>query len=232
MGRQTKGVIMNNNKLTILYEDNHIIVVVKEPNVPVQKDDSKDIDLLSMVRAYLKEKYHKPGNVYVGLVHRLDRPVGGVMVFAKTSKSASRLSEQIRNQQFKKNYLALVHGKFNQENGTLSDYLLKDETTHMSRIVGESQGKIAILDYLVLDYDDNKDLSLLKINLKTGRHHQIRVQLSHINHPIYGDQKYGHDKVGIQIHLWAFGLTFKHPVKDEIMTFESIPSWGKQNTIN
>lgn len=218
--------IMNKN-IQILYEDNHIIVVIKEPNIPTQADESNDIDMLSIIKSYLKEKYNKPGNVYLGLVHRLDRPVGGVMVFAKTSKAASRLSEQIKQNLVTKTYLALVHGKLDQESGTLENYLFKDEKTYMSKIVNENEGKKAILDYEVLAYDQIKDLSLLRINLHTGRHHQIRVQLAHINHSIYGDQKYGNDKVGIQIHLWATKLCFKHPTKNELMTFENIPSWAK-----
>jgi 23S rRNA pseudouridine1911/1915/1917 synthase len=214
---------MNN----ILYEDNHIIVVVKEPNIPVQEDDSKDLDLLSLIKKYIKEKYNKPGNVYVGLVHRLDRPVGGVMVFAKTSKAASRLSEEIRLNKIEKHYLALVHGKFEKQNDLLKNYLYKDEKTNTSMVVGKDKGKEALLEYNVLNYDNESDLSLVDINLHTGRHHQIRVQLSYINHPIYGDQRYGNDRVGIQIHLWAYKLIFKHPVRDEIMIFEHIPNWAK-----
>jgi 23S rRNA pseudouridine1911/1915/1917 synthase len=212
--------------LNVLYEDNHVIVVVKEPNIPVQEDESKDKDLLTMIKEYLKDKYNKPGNVYLGLVHRLDRPVGGIMVFAKTSKSASRLSEEIRNNNFNKRYIALVHGKFDKNSNTLENYLLKDEKTNTSKVVDQSLGKKAILDYNVINYDKTNDLSLVEINLHTGRHHQIRVQLSHINHPIYGDQRYGNDLVGIQIHLWASKLSFKHPTKDEILSFENIPSWA------
>jgi 23S rRNA pseudouridine1911/1915/1917 synthase len=212
--------------LNVLYEDNHVIVVVKEPNIPVQEDESKDKDLLTMIKEYLKDKYNKPGNVYLGLVHRLDRPVGGIMVFAKTSKSASRLSEEIRNNNFNKRYIALVHGKFDKNSNTLENYLLKDEKTNTSKVVDQSLGKKAILDYNVINYDKENDLSLIEINLHTGRHHQIRVQLSHINHPIYGDQRYGNDLVGIQIHLWASKLSFKHPTKDEILSFENIPSWA------
>ena len=214
-------------KFDILYEDNHIIVVVKLPNVPVQEDDSKDIDMLTMIKNYLKEKYNKPGNVYLGLVHRLDRPVGGVMVFAKTSKAAARLSDQIRKEEVNKLYMALVHGKLDKPSDTLVNYLLKDEVTHMSKVVDASKGKKAILDYKAITYDEDRDLSLLEITLHTGRHHQIRVQLSNIKHPIYGDQRYGQDKVGIQIHLWATHLSFKHPTRDEIMTFDNVPNWAQ-----
>ena len=113
--------------LNILYEDNHIIVVVKEPGIPSQADKTRDDDMLTIIKAYLKEKYNKPGNVYLGLVHRLDRSVGGVMVFAKTSKAASRLSEQVRNKQVNKNYIAVVKGKMENSNGVMQDYLVKDE---------------------------------------------------------------------------------------------------------
>ena len=209
--------------MKILYEDNHIIVVVKECNVPVQEDSSKDIDMLTMIKRYLKEKYNKAGNVYLGLVHRLDRPVGGVMVFAKTSKAASRLSNEIRLGKVEKKYIALVHNK-TKDKDILKDKLIKDEKTHMSYV--NDLGKESILEYNLLNYKNN--MSLLEINLITGRHHQIRVQLSHHGYPIYGDQKYGIDKEGIQIHLWAYKLKFKHPVKDEIMDFTYYPDWYKE----
>ena len=200
--------------MQILYEDNHIIVVIKECNIPVQEDNSKDLDMLTMIKQYIKEKYNKPGNVYLGLVHRLDRPVGGVMVFAKTSKAASRLSEQIRNKSIEKRYIALTHNH-TKEHEILKDKLLKNEKTNTSKI--DEKGKYAILEYNLIEYRNN--MSLIDINLLTGRHHQIRVQLSHHGYPIYGDQRYGIDKEGIQIHLWAYKLKFKHPVKDEKMEF-------------
>jgi 23S rRNA pseudouridine1911/1915/1917 synthase len=206
--------------MQILYEDNHIIVVIKECNIPVQEDNSKDLDMLTMIKQYIKEKYNKPGNVYLGLVHRLDRPVGGVMVFAKTSKAASRLSEQIRNKSIEKRYIALTHNH-TKEHEILKDKLLKNEKTNTSKI--DEKGKYAILEYNLIEYRNN--MSLIDINLLTGRHHQIRVQLSHHGYPIYGDQRYGIDKEGIQIHLWAYKLKFKHPVKDEIMEFTYYPKW-------
>lgn len=206
--------------MQILYEDNHIIVVIKECNIPVQEDNSKDLDMLTMIKQYIKEKYNKPGNVYLGLVHRLDRPVGGVMVFAKTSKAASRLSEQIRNKSIEKRYIALTHNH-TKEHEKLKDKLLKNEKTNTSKI--DEKGKYAILEYNLIEYRNN--MSLIDINLLTGRHHQIRVQLSHHGYPIYGDQRYGIDKEGIQIHLWAYKLKFKHPVKDEIMEFTYYPKW-------
>ena len=209
--------------LKVLYEDNHIIVVIKPYNIPSQSDKTNDIDMLSLVKEYIKEKYQKPGNVYVGLVHRLDRPVGGIMVFAKTSKAASRLSESIRNKSFSKTYLAVVNGKFEKQNGILENYLWKDEALNMSKVVSKDKkgAKLARLTYEVLA--EKNDLSLVKINLETGRHHQIRVQFSNAGHSLYGDQKYGKDSMGQQLALWAYRLEFKHPVKDEIMKFEALP---------
>ena len=218
-------------QLNVIYEDNHIIVVEKPVNIPSQGDKTGDIDLLTIVKEYIKEKYQKPGNVYLGLIHRLDRPVGGVMVFAKTSKAASRLSEQVRKKRFQKTYLAIVNGKMENNIGTLEDYLLKNEKTNMSKVVpeGTKNSKMASLDYETLKYDEELDLSVLKVNLHTGRHHQIRVQLSSRNHSIYGDQKYNGRGHGKQIALWAYKLSFIHPVTKEKMEFidypEKIGSW-------
>lgn len=209
--------------IKVLYEDNHIIVVVKDYNIPVQEDSSKDDDMLTLIKKYLKEKYNKPGNVYLGLVHRLDRPVGGVMVFAKTSKAASRLSNEIRLKRVEKRYMALVHN-ITKEKDVLVDKLLKDEKTNTSYV--SDNGKESILEYNLIEKRGN--MSLIDINLITGRHHQIRVQLSHHGYPIYGDQKYGIDKSGIQIHLWAYKLKFKHPTKDEIMEFVYYPDFYKE----
>ena len=211
--------------LKVIYEDNHIIVVEKTPNIPVQKDSSEDIDMLNLVKNYIKEKYNKPGNVYLGLVHRLDRPVGGVIVFAKTSKAASRLSNEVRENIFKKEYLAVVEGKLEKTKGTLENYLYKDMKTNTSYVVDKNkkQAKLASLDYEVLKYDEKQDVSLLKIKLHTGRHHQIRVQLSNIGHSIYGDQRYGKIGKNKQIALWAYKLTFLHPTKKEKMEFVSMP---------
>ena len=213
------------NKLNILYEDNHIIVVVKPPNIPSQGDKTEDEDMLTIIKGYIKEKYNKPGNVYLGLVHRLDRPVGGVMVFAKTSKAAARLSEQVRNKVFKKEYLAIVDGKPENKIGTLEDYLLKNEKTNTSKVVkeGTKNSKYAKLDYETLKYNEEINLSLLKILLHTGRHHQIRVQFANFGHSICGDQKYGTRGRGKQISLWAYKLTIEHPITKEIMTFTGLP---------
>lgn len=213
--------------MKVIYEDNHIIIVEKEPNIPSQADKTGDTDMLTLVKEYIKEKYNKPGEVYIGLVHRLDRPVGGVMVFARTSKAASRLSEQVRNKTFKKKYLAVVDGKFEDSVGTLKDYLYKDERNNMSRVASKDKknAKYAELDYEVLDYDEKRNLSLVKIDLHTGRHHQIRVQFANFNHSLYGDQKYGKRGKNKQIRLWAYELEIEHPVKKEKMNFRSLPDW-------
>lgn len=212
-------------KLKIIYEDNHIIVVEKPPNIPSQSDKTGDMDMLTIIKKYIKEKYNKPGNVYLGLVHRLDRPVGGVMIFAKTSKAASRLSNQVREKVFKKEYMAVVDGKFTKKEGTLVDYLYKDERNNISKAVNKDKknAKKAILDYKVLVYNEVKNLSLIKINLHTGRHHQIRVQLSNFKHSIFGDQKYGTRGRGKQIALWAYKLTIEHPITKKKMEFEDLP---------
>ena len=213
------------NKLNILYEDNHIIVVEKIPNIPSQADKTNDSDMLTLIKEYIKEKYHKPGNVYLGLVHRLDRPVGGVMVFAKTSKSASRLSEQVRQKSMQKEYLVVVDGKFEKKQQILEDYLLKDQKNNISKVVkeGTKNSKYAKLEYQELKYREDNDISLLKIKLYTGRHHQIRVQLSSRGHSIYGDQKYGTRGKGKQIALWAYKLSLSHPVTKEQLTFTCLP---------
>lgn len=212
--------------LKVIYEDNHIIVIEKKPNIPSQGDKTGDVDMLTIVKQYIKEKYSKKGEVYLGLVHRLDRPVGGVMVFAKTSKAASRLSEEVRSKVFKKQYLTIVDGRFEKGNGELEDYLLKNEKNNLSKVVkeGTKNAKLAKLDYEELTYNEETNLSLLKINLHTGRHHQIRVQLSSRGHSIYGDQKYGIRGRGKQIALWAYKLTIIHPVTKEEMTFEDLPA--------
>ena len=220
-----------NLMINIIYEDNHLLVVEKPINVPVQADSSEDLDLLTQLKQYLKEKYGKPGNVYLGLVHRLDRPVGGVMVFAKTSKSASRLSDIVRKNEMKKIYYAVLEGKA-KDKDHLVDYLLKDEVKNISKV--DQNGKEAILDYELVDYNDG--LSLVKISLKTGRSHQIRVQFSSRNLPLYGDQKYNKNaKAGEQIALFAKELEFVHPVTKEPMKFKCLPKgnlWEKLDLNN
>ena len=211
--------------MKILYEDNHLLVVVKPVNVPVCEDESKDEDLLNMLKKYLKEKYNKQGNVYLGLVHRLDRPVSGVMVFAKTSKAASRLSEQIRLKQFKKEYHAIVIGKV--DKGIYKDNLLKDKKTNITKV--DKNGKESILEYELVKYVNN--YSLVKINLKTGRSHQIRVQFSYHNHPLVGDNKYNKIEVKkIPVCLFANKLTFYHPItKEELVFEEPLPNYYPWN---
>lgn len=211
--------------MKVIYEDNHIIVVEKIVNIPSQSDKTGDKDMLTIIKEYLKEKYQKPGNVYLGLVHRLDRPVGGVMVFAKTSKAASRLSEEVRNKTFKKEYLVVCNGKMEKDKDTLVDYLWKDEKNNTSYVVKSTKknAKEAILDYEVLCYNKEEDLSVLKINLHTGRHHQIRVQLSSRMHAIYGDNKYHGRGANTGICLWAYKLTIVHPTTKEIMEFTDYP---------
>lgn len=213
------------NKLNVIYEDNHIIVVEKPVNIPSQGDKTGDIDMLTIIKEYIKEKYSKPGNVYLGLVHRLDRPVGGIMVFAKTSKAAARLSESIRNKEFNKYYLVIADGKFDKKTGVLEDYLLKNERTNTSKVVkeGTKNAKFARLEYEVIKYNEEINLSVLKIKLDTGRHHQIRLQLASRNHSICGDQKYGIRGRGKQISLWAYKLEFPHPITKETLSFELEP---------
>ena len=201
--------------INIIYEDNHLLVVEKPINVPVQADKSGDEDLLSMLKKYLKEKYNKPGDVYLGLVHRLDRPVGGVMVFAKTSKAASRLSKQIQKHEFKKIYMAVTQGKVS-ENGIFKDKLKKDEKTNITTV--SEDGKEAELSYNLVGFLNN--LSLVRISLKTGRSHQIRVQFASRKIPLYGDQKYNPNTVKDQIALFASKIEFKHPITKEVMSFE------------
>ncbi len=205
----------------VIYEDNHLLVVEKPVNILSQGDDTNDKDMVNLLKQYIKEKYNKPGNVFIGLVHRLDRPVGGVMVFAKTSKAASRLSDQIRNKTFKKTYRAVIHGTMDKEESILKDYLYKNKKTNMVSVVNKNhkEAKNAELSYKTLDTKNR--LSLVEIDLKTGRPHQIRVQFSSRKHPLFGDQRYGQDvnKVGQQISLWSYKIEIQHPTTKEKMEF-------------
>lgn len=212
------------NNLNVLYEDNQIIVVEKPVNVLSQSDITGDKDLLTMVKEYIKEKYNKPGNVYIGLVHRLDRPVGGIMVFARTSKAAKRLNEQIKNHTFNKTYVAILDGVLKKTKDELVNYLYKDSKTGKSKVVGkECEGaKLSKLTYEVVGY--YKDKTIVKINLITGRHHQIRLQFKYIGYPLFGDSLYGKkDNEGIR--LYAYKLEFNHPVRKEKLTFKLLPKW-------
>lgn len=205
--------------MKVIYEDNHLLVVEKPENMPMCEDASGDLDLLNVCKAYVKEKYNKPGNVYLGLVHRLDRPVGGVCVFARTSKAAERLSRMVQEKKtFTKEYLAVVEDNGLKDKDILEDYLLKDEKTNTVRV--DKHGKKAELAYEVIKRKDN--LALVHVYLKTGRSHQIRVQFASRNHALWGDQRYNKNaKVGQQIALHSYKLAFPHPVTKERMEFIS-----------
>lgn len=211
------GKVMN--KLNILYEDNHIIVVVKPCNVLSQGDNTGDSSIMDYIKEYIKVKYNKPGNVYLGLVHRLDRPVGGIMVFAKTSKAAGRLCKAFNEHSITKRYLAIVKGKLEKNSDTLIDYIDKDKD---GKAFISKNGKKSILDYEVLDYNKANDCSLVSIDLKTGRHHQIRIQFASRGHYLLGDQRYGVQD-NKQISLFAYYLSFIHPVTKELLEFKVLP---------
>lgn len=207
----------------VIFEDNQILVVVKPQNLPTQADNSKDEDLLTKLKNYLIEKYNKPGKAYLGLVHRLDRPTGGVMVFAKTSKSATRLCNQIKTDEFEKTYFAVVEGTPRFAQSRLTNYLKKDEKNNIVTLCTqyEDGAKEAILDYQVLE--SKNGTSLVKIQLQTGRSHQIRVQMANIGCPVVNDAKYGKSKPKGNLALWATVLKFFHPVSKQCLTFKVIP---------
>lgn len=205
----------------VLFEDNHIIVAIKPAGVLSQGDGSNAPDMLTILKAYIKDKYQKPGEVYLGLVHRLDRPVSGVMVFARTSKAASRLSEQIRNRRVEKIYRCVVNGILEGE-GRLENFISKDETKNIVTVSDKEKPgfKASYLDYKALASKDG--LTLTEVKLGTGRSHQIRAQMAHAGHPLLGDQKYGKkDERTKDIALEAYKLSFEHPVKREFITFEA-----------
>ncbi|NLY11877.1 MAG: RNA pseudouridine synthase [Firmicutes bacterium] len=213
--------------IRILAEDNHILVVEKPPNVLSQGDRTGDLDLLSILKQDIKVRYDKPGNVYLGLVHRLDRPVGGVMVFAKTSKAAKRLGEQLRNHQIERGYLAIVRGILEQEKGRLVHYLKKDPKSLKVKAVGKKEGKEAILTYELLGVTNevNNQFSLVRVNLITGRSHQVRVQFATIGHSLLGDRLYSNipQDSQFQLALWAYKLSFNHPTLKSHLTFKCYP---------
>lgn len=215
---------MTADDLVILYEDNHIIVVLKPQGVPCCEDSSGDYDLLSAVRDYIKVTYNKPGNVYVGLIHRLDRPTGGVMVFAKSSKAAARLSEQLKAGDFEKKYFAVLVGTPREKRATLTNYLKKNAINNTVYVCGPTVegAKFAELDYRIIQ--ETETLSLADIRLHTGRSHQIRVQTAFLGTPVYGDMRYGGEKAKKgNLALWAYTLSFTHPVTKERMVFKVQP---------
>ena len=208
----------------ILYEGNHILVALKPQMLGCCPDDSRDDNLLDMIKAYLKRAYDKPGNVYAGLVHRLDRPTGGVMVYAKTSKAASRLTEGLQKGDFEKKYLAVLCGTPETERGTLVNYLRKNTVNNMVYICTQTEegAKFASLDYKVVE--SRGRYSLTEVRLHTGRTHQIRVQMAGISHPVYGDMRYGGALAQKgKLALWAYSLSFSHPVTRERLRFIALP---------
>lgn len=209
--------------MTVVYEDNHIIIVNKTASEIVQGDKTGDVPLSETVKQYLKEKYQKPGNVFIGVTHRLDRPVSGLVLFAKTSKALTRLNEMFKRGEVKKTYWAVVKNRPPQEEGTLSHWLLRNEKQNKSYAYDKekSGSKHALLDYRLIAASDN--YYLLEVNLKTGRHHQIRCQLSKMGCPIKGDLKYGSPRSNTDgsICLHARSLSFVHPVSKETINIEA-----------
>lgn len=209
----------------VLYEDNHLLVVVKPPGIPSQEDETGDPDMLTLLKADLKERHNKPGNVFLGLVHRLDRPVGGAMLFAKTSKAASRLSESIRSRSFGKTYLCVVQGVPERREARLTHFIRKDHKRNQVTVFDKpaEDAKEAILTYTVVDNTDR--FSLVAVLLHTGRPHQIRAQMAHIGTPLVGDLKYGAAKRSdvIDIGLWSTSVSVTHPVTKEPLVFTSVP---------
>lgn len=212
--------------ITVLYEDNHLLVALKPQNVPTQADSSGDADLLTELKKYLVQKYSKPGEAYLGLVHRLDRPTGGVMVFAKTSKAAARLCEQIRDpeSEFEKTYLAVVSGRPSRV-GRVEHYLAKDEKANTVTVVPSSLEGAKRAESVIKILDEKDGMSLVSVELITGRSHQARVQLKTLGSPIAGDVKYAGDKLIKCPHLalWAYKLNFTHPVTGEKLRFLALP---------
>ena len=211
---------MSNIDNRILYEDNHLIIVNKLPSEIVQGDKTGDRCLLDDVKDYIKVRYDKPGNVFAGLVHRIDRPVSGAVVFAKTSKALSRMTVMVKDRSFHKTYLAIVKTRPPEEAGVLEDYLVKNEKQNKSHVVpeGTREAKLARLSYRVVGKSDN--YYLLEVELFTGRHHQIRCQLAHLGCPIKGDLKYGYPRSNpdASISLHAYRISFEHPVQKTPVT--------------
>lgn len=219
----------------ILYEDNHVLVAVKPPNMLSQADDTRDTDILSWLKEDVRVRYNKPGRVYLGLVHRLDRPVGGLMVFARTSKAASRLSAQMREHKLGREYLCIVEG-CPTDSFDLTDYLFKNERLNTVTVCGADVkgAQVAVLHGKCIAR--RGDTALCAITLETGRNHQIRVQMSHRGWPLWGDNRYGRGIPGQQIALWGYKLSFVHPTTKEVLTFMNLPyggAWGAyQDVLN
>ena len=212
--------------MKVLYEDNHSIAVVKPAGLPVQGDDSGDRSLFDEVATHLKKVGHKPGDAFVGLVHRLDRPVGGAMIFARTSKGAARLSEQFRSRTIKKVYWAVVEGVPAESSGRVSQWLVKDRTANRVAVCSSNttDAKLAELTYETLRSDGG--LTLVEIRPETGRPHQIRVALQSLGCPILGDLKYGSNRgLGHEIALWAVSLEFRKVVGGESIKVVCRPEW-------
>ena len=204
----------------VIFEDNHLLVVEKPFNMPMQEDSSQDLDLLTYYKQYIKDKYHKPNNVYLGLVHRLDRPTGGICVFAKTSKCASRLSEQIRTNKFSKQYIALVTNYNLKNEDIYIDHLQKNSKTNIVTV--NQSGKYCELSYKVLS--KNNELAKILVDLKTGRSHQIRVQFASRKQYLFGDQKYNPHSINKQqLALWSYSIKFNHPITKELLEFKLNP---------
>lgn len=219
--------------LTVLYEDNHCLAVVKPAGMLIAGDRTGDESLLDLAKAYIGEKYQKPGAVFLGLVHRLDRPVSGVVLFARTSKAAGRLFEQFQKRTVEKRYQAVVEGRISPPEGTLVDWLIKDEEQNLvSRVAPETPGsREAILKYRTLKTGSKN--SLVEIDLQTGRSHQIRVQLAGTGCPIVGDRKYG-SAIGLRgtIALHAAALSFEHPTRKERISVSAEVPDGWQKLLN
>lgn len=211
--------------MNVIFEDNHLLVVEKPCGVPSQADASGDADMHSLCKAYIGRKYAKPGRVYLGLVHRLDRPTGGVMVFARTSKAAARLSAQMRAGSFEKTYLCVLTAAPPAKSGALWHYLCKDEDARMARLAGAHTpgAKKAGLEYAVLGRSGG--LYLVRVRLLTGRFHQIRAQFAAAGAAVYGDQKYGARVFPAQLALYACELCFDHPVTRERLCFSAKPAF-------
>ena len=211
--------------VNVIYEDNHLLVVLKPYGVPSQADESGDEDMLTLCKSYIGKKYNKPGNVYLGLVHRLDRPTSGVMVFARTSKAAARISKQIQSGAFEKTYLAVLTGALPQSEGTLWHYLTKDEKTHIAHVSDKPSpdAKKAGLEYTVLDSRDG--LQLVRIKLLTGRFHQIRAQFAALGASVYGDMKYGARDIKAPLALFACDVSLDHPTTGERLCFSASPNF-------